>query len=78
MFVLLHSCKFRYTSFIAKRLNRRREGSFGGDAVQQSENMLQKEAYRTLKVDKAKVRNDQSVTIFFILSSQITLLPKYC
>ena len=39
-----------------KRLTKRREQSFGGDEVQQSENMLQKEAYRTLKLAKAKVR----------------------
>jgi hypothetical protein len=39
-----------------KRVTKRREQSFGGDEVQQTENMLQKEAFRTLKLAKAKVR----------------------
>lgn len=43
-------------SFTVKRLKKRQEHSFGGDEVQQMENMLQKEAYRTLKDAKAQVR----------------------
>ena len=41
---------------IVKRAKKRRELSFGGDEILQAENMLQKEAYRTLKLAKAAVR----------------------
>ena len=42
--------------YTVKRVTKRREHAFGGDEVQQTENMLQKEAFRTLKLAKAKVR----------------------
>ena len=50
-----------------KRAKKRRELSFGGDEILQAENMLQKEAYRTLKLAKAEVGG--SVLQFLCLTS---------
>ena len=52
-------------SFTVKRLKKRQEHSFGGDEVQQMENMLQKEAYRTLKDAKAQVSKKEKNEKYF-------------
>jgi hypothetical protein len=39
-----------------KRMSKRKERAFGGDEDRQAEESLHKEAYRVLKIEKAKVR----------------------